>query len=394
MRRIAINFGGGLVPGLDEVLAGAVRVARGAGCDLVGIRDGYDGLLQDGHGDGAAGLIALDLERVENGGAANPIGVAPRLDPFRMRVVADDGSIDEVDRSDELLQRLRQAGVDGVISVVGGSAVTGLHALSVAFKLHRRGLRTVCIAKSVENEVAGVPMALGYDSVLAHVAESLQRIRSGGRDVGRLAVVEVPGARAGWLAVQAGIAARADAVLIPEIRYDLAALAAALQAAGRAGPPPALVVVAEGVRPADGTAPAAPADPLRASLAPNADDAFGHGEHVIDRTGSAAQAVAAELQATLGRETLPMTLGLLPRGGPPTALDRQLGRLYGAGAVQALLEGADGVLMSWQPPRLCRVPITEALQRVRALPLDGYLLRGARALGIAFGDAAGPGAGR
>lgn len=389
MKRIAINFGGGLVPGLRELLAGALRAAQSSGCELVGLRDGYDGLLQDG----PPGVVPLTLHEVESGGPGCLIGAAPRIDPFRVRRVDAEGLIEEVDRSAELLQRLQQAGIDGMVSVVGASAVTGLHALSVAYKLHRRGLRTVCIAKSVENEVAGVSLAFGYDSVLAHVAESLQRIRDGARDVGRLAVVEVPGRSAGWLALQAGIAAQADAVLIPEIRYDATALAAALDAAGQAGRRPALVVVAEGARPvADDIAPAAD-DPLRASLTPNADVAFGQGDHVIDLAGAAGKAVAAALQRAGQRDLLSMNLGLLPRGGPPTALDRQLGRLYGAGAVQALRDGADGVLMSWQPPHLCRVPITEALQRVRALPLDGDLLRGARSLGIAFGDAAASGAG-
>lgn len=383
MKRIGINFGGGLVPGLRELLAGALRAAQSSGCELVGLRNGYDGLLQDG----PSGVVPLDLQDVESGGAACLIGAAPRIDPFRMRSIDADGLIGEVDRSAELLQRLQQVGIDGMASVVGASAVTGLHALSVAYKLHRRGLRTVCIAKSVENEVAGVPLAFGYDSVLAHVAESLQHIRDGARDVGRLAIVEVPGRHAGWLAMQAGIAAQADAVLIPELRYDAAALAAALATAERSGHQPALVVVAEGARPTAGDIAMAADDPLRASLAPNADMAFGQGEHVIDLAGSAGKAVAAALQRAGQREVLLMTLGLLPRGGPPTALDRQLGRLYAAGAVQALLDGADGVLMSWQPPRLCRVPITEALQRVRALPLDGDLLRGARMLGIAFGDA-------
>ncbi|HOM12782.1 MAG TPA: 6-phosphofructokinase [Rubrivivax sp.] len=391
MKRIAINFGGGLVPGLEQVLAGAVLAARAAGCEIVGIRDGYDGLLDDGDGS-APGLVRLDPAGVEAG--AIRLGVAPRHDPFRMRAVNADGAIEEVDRSAELLQRLRQAGIDGVVSVTGASAVTGLHALSVAFKLHRRGLRTVCIPKAVENEIAGVPLAFGYDSVLANVAESLQRIRQGAHDVGRLAVVEVPGRHAGWLALQAGIAAQADAVLIPEIRYDVTALAAALEAAGRGGRRPSLVVVAEGAQAIEGATQAEAADPLRASLAPNADLAFGHGEHVIDRSGAAAKAVASALQGRAAGETMPMTLGLLPRGGPPTAVDRQLGRLYGAGAVRSLLAGEDGVLMSWQPPEMGRVPITEALQRVRALPLDGAFVRGARALGIALGDAVAAGGAR
>jgi len=387
VKRIAINIGGGYVPGLDAIVAGAVLAAHGAGCEIVGIRDGYDGLLvADHYPDG--GLLLLDPRVIDAGSSrASVLGTAARNDPFRLRTVTADGAVEEVDRSDELLRKLTQANVEAVISVVGGSAVTGLHALSVAFRLHRKGLRTVCVPKSVENEIAGVPLPFGYNSVLAHVTETLERIGAGARDVGRLAVVEVPGQHAGWLALQSGMAALADAVLIPEIPYDIAKVAAALDAHQRAGRRPALVVVAEGAqaRARTGAATAA-ADPLRASLAPNADPALGQGERIIDRSGAVAHAVAAAIQQSSGREVMPIALGLLARGGPPTAVDRQLGLAYGAAAVRALNAGDSGVLVAFQPPDVRSVPLAEALQRVRAVPAGSEFVRIARALGIALGD--------
>jgi 6-phosphofructokinase 1 len=283
---------------------------------------------------------------------------------------------------------LAQAGIEAIISIVGGSAITGLHALSVAFKLHRKGLATVCVPKSVENEVAGVPLAFGYNSVLAHVTETLDRIRVGARDVGRLAVVEVPGQHAGWLALQSGMAALADAVLIPEIAYDVASLAAALDAHERGGRPPALVVVAEGARSRDGApvAAAAPADAMRASLAPNADPALGQGERIIDRSGAMAHEVATAIQRVTEREVMPMALGLLARGGAPTALDRQLGLAYGAAAVRAVNAGESGVMVAFDPPEVRSVPLAETLNRVRAVPAGSEIMHIARALGIALGD--------
>ncbi|WP_198368795.1 6-phosphofructokinase [Roseomonas rosulenta] len=389
--RIAINIGSGLLPGLDLVVAGAALAADRLDLELVGIRDGYDGLLYpDRYPDG--GLVPLRPAMVDNvGHGGSLIGTAARTDPFRVRVSTADHEVEEVDRSDDILAGLRAAGIGAVISIVGGSAVTGLHALSVAFKLNRKGVRTACIPKSIENEIAGVPQAFGYNSVLSHTAETLERIRIGARDVGRLAVVEVPGQHAGWLALQSGIAAMADAILLPEIPHDLAAVAGALALRERAGHRCALVVVAEGARSAVGAAPSPPAPPggLRASLTPNADPDFGEGAHVMDRTGGLAETVATALQRLTDREVLPFSLGHLVRGGPPSVLDRQLGLSYGAAAVRALHAGEDGIMVSYRPPDLGSVPLRETLGRIRTVPADGALIQTARALGIALGDEGG-----
>jgi 6-phosphofructokinase 1 len=387
LQRIAINIGSGYVPGLDAVVAGAVLAAKGLGWSVVGIRDGYDGLLfPDRYPQG--GVVNLDAHAIDAlGRGGSLLGTAARTDPFRVRTVNAEHQVEEVDRSDELLAAMRSSGIDAVVSIVGGSPLTGLHALSVAFKLQRKGLRTVCVPKSIENDIASVPQPFGYNSVLSHTAETLERIRTAAQDVGRLAVVEVPGQHAGWLALQSGMAALADAVLIPEIPYDPAKVAEALAAHERAGRRPALVVVAEGARPvASAAATATPADPLRASLTPNADPDLGAGEHVIDRTGAAARSVAVALQRQTDRDVLPLALGHLVRGGAPTAADRQLGLAYGAAAVRALQAGEAGVLVAFQAPELKCVPLAEALNRVRTIPPSSELVQVARSLGIAFGD--------
>ena len=392
IQRIAVNCGGGYIPGLDAVVAGAARVAHGLGWDVVGIHDGYDGLLcPERYPEG--GLLKLTAKAVEALaiGDGNTLGTGARNDPFRMRAVNAEHEVEEVDRSDDLLRMLAEHGIDAVVSIVGGSSITGLHALSVAFKLSRKGLRTICVPKSVENEIASVPQAFGYNSVLSHVTETLLRIRAGAQDVGRIAVVEVPGHHAGWLALQAGIGALANAVLIPEMPYDLAKVAAAMAAHERDGRRPALVVVAEGARPAStGAAEGAPSPPrsggLRASLTPNADPDFGEGRYVIDRSGAAAQSVAATLQRLTDRDALPLALGPLVRGGAPTAVDRQLGLAFGAAAVRALHEGQSGAMVTIHPPDIACVPLVETLNRVRTIPAASEFVNIARALGIALGD--------
>lgn len=388
IRRIAVNCGSGYVPGLDIVLAGVARAAHGLGWEVVGIRDGYDGLLcPEQYPDG--GLLTLTPGSVEALGASegSALGTGARHDPFRMRSTSGH-EIDEIDRSDELLRLLDGHGIDAMVSIVGGSAVTGLHALSVAFKLARKGLRTACVPKSVENDIAGVPQAFGYSSVLAQTTETLRRVRAGAHDARRIAVVELPGQHAGWLALQSGTAALADAVLIPEIAYDLAKVVEAMAAHERRGGRPVLVVVAEGARPVAG-AQAQPSESkggLRASLTPNADPEFGEGRHVIDRSGAAAQAVAVQLQRLLDRDTLPLALGALVRGGAPSAVDRQLGLAFGAGAVRALHEGQSGVMVTVDAAGIQRVPLAETLNAVRTIPSSSGFTSVARALGISLGD--------
>ena len=385
--RIAINIGSGFVPGLDLVIAGAVFAASEIGWEIVGIRDGYDGLLYpERYPDG--GLVNLRPGMIDAAGSGGSlIGAAARTDPFRVRIINSENEIEEVDRSDDLLEALKAAGLEAVISVAGGSAVTGLHALSVAFKLHRKGLRTVCVPKSVENEIVCVPQAFGYNSVLSHAGELIDGIRTGARDVGRLAVVEVPGQHAGWMALQSGMAAMADAILLPEIPYDLAKVADSLDVHEDAGRRPSLIIVAEGARPAASTDNTPDDDGgLRASLTPNADLELGEGEHVIDRTGAAAKSVALSLQRLTDRDILPFSLGHLVRGGSVTVVDRQLGLAYGAGAVRALQAGADGVLVAFHLPEIKCIPLREAIGRIRTIPPKSELMQTARALGIAFGD--------
>lgn len=386
-RRIAINIGSGHVPGLDKVVAGAVLAATELGWEIVGIRDGYDGLLYpERYPDG--GMVNLLPGMVDDGAhRGTMIGTAARTDPFHVRTIDSENQIEEVDRSDDLLQALENARIGAVMSLVGGSAVTGMHALSVAYKLHRKGLRTVCVPKSIENEIAYISQAFGYNSVLSHTTEMLESIRIGAQGAGRLAVVEIPAQHAGWLALQSGMAALADAVLIPEIPYDLTKIADALAVHQQAGRRPSLVVVAEGARTAaSADIPSTETGGLRASLAPNADPELGEGEYVIDRAGAKAKEVALALQRMTDREVLPIALGHLVRGGMPTVLDCQLGLAYGAGAVRALRDGADGVMVAFNLPEIKCVPFAQTLGRIRTVPAVSEMMQVARSLGIAFGN--------
>ena len=380
--RIAINFGGGYVPGLNAVITGTVLAASEIGWEVVGIRDGFDGLLfPDRYTDG--GLVRLSRAMVEHlsGSSGSVLGTAARSDPFHVRIVNEENMVEEIDRSEELLQIIRSHKIDAVISVVGPEP------LSILWKLSRKGLKTVAVPKSVENDMAATSLSFGFDSALSFATETIDRARQAAESTRTLGIIEVPGDRTGWLALQSGIAVCADAILIPEIRYDLHKVAASLREKAKGGRSHALVVVAEGAAPVNSqAAPTAPlpVDPLKAALSPGASG--DQGAHVIERSGHVAERVALELQRLTNHETYPLVLGDLVRGGPPTAADRQLGLAYGAAAVRALQENHSGMMVSFQPPDLKFVPLAETINRVRTVPANSVFVQVARTLGISLGD--------
>jgi len=378
-KRIAIANGGGFIPGLNAVVAGAARAAHEVGWELVGIRDGFDGLLHpDRYPEG--GLVHLSAEAVEHmsSAAAPVLGTGARTDPFHVRTVSAEQAVEEVDRSEDLLEAIRKAALEAVIAVVD------THALSVVYKLSRKGLKAVCVPKSAENHIAATQLSFGFNSVLSFAVDMLDRARQAAEAARRIAVVEVLGEHAGWLALQAGTAACADAILIPEFPFDLAKVAGKLGPKVTAGRPYGLIVVAEGAVAVSGHAVAPPANPLRASLSPGA---TGHeGGHVIERSGHAAAAIALDLQRLTDLETYPLALGPLVKAGAPTAVDRQLGLAYGAAAVRALQERQAGVLVAFQPPELKFVPLVDAINKIRTVPGDSVFIQVARSLGISLGD--------
>ena len=377
-RRIAIMVGAGHVPGINAVIMGAALAADKLGWEMVGIRDGFDGLLHpERYPDG--GLVTLSPQLIENldPNAAGLLGQAPRVDPFHVRRVNDDEMVEEVDLSGDLLQKLQAEHIDAVVAVVGGQG------LSILYKLHRKGLNTVCVPRSIENDIAATSVSFGFNSALSFTIEMLDRVRQAAQSARKIGVVEVLGDQAGWLALQAGIAVCADAVLIPEIPCDLQAVAARLRDKVTARRPWGLVVVAEGATFVDGQKAEAKPSSLKASLSPLATgDAS---DHVIRRSGQAAEIVASRLQLAIAEETFPLVLGPWVRGGAPTAIDRQLALAYGAGAVRAIEAGCYGTMVAFVPPDIKFVPLAEAINKVRTVPAGSEFIQIARSLGIFLG---------
>ena len=380
-KRIAINVGAGFVPGMNAVVIGAALAAHRLGWELVGIRDGFAGLLHPENYP-SGGLIPLDAHLIEHldPGGGSVLGQSGWVDPFNVRTVNELDFVEEVDMSDELLRRLKAEKIDAVISAVGGRG------LSIFTKLHRKGLNAVCVPRAIENDIAGTSVSFGFNSALSFTIEMLDKARQAGQAAGKVAVVEVLGAQAGWLALQAGIAAGADAVLIPEVPCDLRLVAAALKQKLSNTRRYGLVVVAEGATLVGGLHAAAKAPSLKASLSPLATSDVSSG-HVIQRSGEAAEAVANQLQLLIAEETYPLVVGPWVRGGTPTAVDRQLGLAYGAGAIQALESGNNGVMVAFVPPEVSFVPLAQSINKVRTVPANSMFMQIAGSLGICLGRA-------
>ena len=378
-RRIAIMVGAGYIPGINAVVMGAALAAGKMGWELVGIRDGFAGLLHpENYPDG--GLIRIDPQLLENldPNAGGILGQSARIDPFNVRTITEDDMVEEVDMTDELLLKLKAENIDGVISVVGGRGLT------IMYKLHRKGLNAVCIPRSIDNDIASTAVSFGFNSALTFTIGMLDRALLGAKAARKIAVVEVQGEEAGWIALQAGIAVAADVVMIPEIPVDLKDVAARLKDKMSDKRPYGLVVVAQGAKIINQAKNEEPVSSLKATLSPLATGDSSSG-YVIHKSGQAADAVATGLQLQIAEETFPMVIGPWVRGGTPSAVDRQLGMAYGAGAIQALEAGNNGVMVSFIPPDVKFVPLAEAINKVRTIPADSMFLKVAESLGVYIG---------
>jgi phosphofructokinase-like protein len=359
IERIAICTGGGDAPGLNAVIYAVVHAASRLGWKVMGIREGYDGLLHPGrYADG--GLIELDVNLVKNiahlGGTI--LGTTNRGNPFK----TIEGNA-EVDRSGCVVEGFGKHGIDALVAVGGDGSLT------IALQLHRMGLRVVGVPKTIDNDLGSTFATFGFSSAVSFATECIDRLHMTAQAHRRVLVVEVMGRYAGWIALHSGIAGGADAILIPEIPFDIRKVACHLQKATAGDRQHAIVVVAEGAKAQGGDVTVKSREAGR-----------------TERLGGIGESVAAELQSLTGKESRAVVLGHLLRGGSPNAQDRMLGLGFGAGAVYALNHGMNGVMVALKPPKLDFVPLAEAVAELRLVPLDGEAMLVARALGISFGD--------
>lgn len=364
IRKIGISTGGGDAPGLNAVIRAATKSAINQGWEVYGIRDGYNGLLMpEQYLEG--GLIRLTSERVRGithlGGTI--LGTTNRGNPLHYPVRGIDGKIVEIDRTDELVRAFNMRELDALISVGGDGS------MEIANALAKKGMWVVGVPKTIDNDLDQTVITFGFDTARSFSTDCLDRLHTTAASHRRVIVVEVMGRYAGWIALESGISGSADAILIPEIPYDLNKVVEKIRYRDQHGRSFSIVVVAEGAKPKGGQVTVQSKEAGRA-----------------ERLGGIGAKVAAELEELTGKECRLVVLGHLLRGGTPTSFDRLTALRFGAAAVRALAEGQHGVMVALDPPTVKYVPLADATSRMKTVPLDSDVMLTARDLGICLGD--------
>ncbi len=358
--RIAISTGGGDAPGLNAVIRAAVLSALNRGWEVLGIKRGMAGLL------GEDEVVPLTRDSVR--GIAHLGGTILRTtnrgNPFTYPRKKPDGTFEEIDRSDELLDNARRLGIEALISIGGDGS------LEIARRLCEKGMHIVGVPKTIDNDVSGTVTTFGFDTAVNTAIEAIDKLHTTAESHDRVIVMEVMGRHAGFIALHSGLAGTADVILIPEIPYDVAKVCEKVRSRDRAGRHFSIVVVAEGAYPAGGEV------SLIGSSLP--------GQAV--RLGGVADRLATQIQDATGKETRSLVLGHLQRGGMPTGYDRLLATRFGGASVRAVADQRWGHMVALQTPHIVTIPIAEALREVKRVDPNHDVVLTARATGISFGD--------
>jgi phosphofructokinase-like protein len=357
--RIGVLTSGGDAPGLNAVLRAVVKTAiRQHGWEVLGIEDGFEGLCDD-----PPRVRPLNLDSVRGilprGGTI--LGTSTRSTHLIRAEMTPEGERFHVDP--KVLDILRALGLDALI-VVGGDG-----SLRIALELWRLGAPVVGVPKTIDNDIAATDYTFGFDTALEVAKDALDRLHTTAESHNRVMVLEVMGREAGWIALEAGVSAGADVILIPEHPFDLQVVARAIQERYARGSRFSIVIVAEGARPIGGDAVYQPAMDPRSR----------------PRLGGIGQVVADALRQLCQMDTRATVLGHLQRGGSPTAFDRLLGTRFGAAAVRLVANREWGQMVALRGTRIVSVPLAKAVARPKLVSLDDDLVRAALEMGISLG---------
>ena len=348
-RRIGVLTSGGDAPGLNAVIRAVVKAATTFHIEVLGIEDGYEGLL------GVPNYRVLSSKDVrgllpQGGtilGTTNKGHFNPGVDPM-----APDSP------HHQAAATVRELGLMGLITI-GGEGTQG-----IALDLYKLGIPVVGVPKTIDNDLAGTDRTFGFDTALLVATDAIDRLHTTAASHNRIMVLEVMGRHAGWIALHSGMAGGADVILIPEIPFSLEKIANKVRDREDGGSRFSIVVVAEGAMPAGGQA------------------MYTSG----NRLGGIGQFVTAQLEALTGKDSRTVVLGHVQRGGSPTPYDRLLATRFGAAAVAAIVNRRFGEMVSLKAQEITTVPLAEACGALKTVPVNSDLMLAARSLGISFGD--------
>lgn len=333
--RLGVLTGGGDCPGLNPVIRAITRRAIQKDIEVVGLRNGWKGLVD-------ADTMPLDLERVSGilpkGGTI--LGTS-RTNPFKNK-----------DDLAKVLENFKMLKLDALI------AIGGEDTLGVALNLSKEGLNIVGIPKTIDNDLSNTDFTFGFDTAVNIATEAIDRLHSTAESHHRIMVAEVMGRHAGWIATYAGLAGGADVILIPERPIDIESVCNLLKRRHNRGKDFSIVVVAEGAKMGG----------KEAKKDEKLDD-FGH-----VRLGGIGHMLGQLIEEKTGYETRVTVLGHLQRGGSPTAFDRVLGTRFGVRAVDLVLEGDYGKMVSLQGNKIVSIPIEDSVGALKTVDPQFYEL--------------------
>lgn len=334
MKRIGILTGGGDCPGLNPVIRAVVRKAHQDGIEVIGIKNGWKGLVENE-------IIPLDLRSTS--------GILPKggtiLGTSRTNPYKKEEDLKNV------FDNYKKLKLDALI------AVGGEDTLGVANKLVKDGLKIVGVPKTIDNDLEQTDYTFGFDTAVNIATEAIDRLHTTAESHHRIMVVEVMGRHAGWIAVHSGIAGGADMILIPELPIDITEVCDSIKKRHARGKDFSIVVVAEGAKFKEGDM----------VIQEERLDEFGH-----VRLGGIGQILADLIETKTGYETRIAVLGHVQRGGTPTAFDRVLGTRFGVKAVELAQQGKFGHMVCLKGNEITDVPISQAVSKLKTIDMNLY----------------------
>jgi 6-phosphofructokinase 1 len=360
MKRIGVLTGGGDAPGLNAVIRAVVKTAiNDYHCEVVGIRDSYDGFLMPG------GVIPLGHRDVRGilprGGTI--LGTASRGNPYARKVVRD-GKEEFVDVSADIIQAIKDQKLDALI-VIGGDGT-----LHFAHDMFERGIPIIGVPKTIDNDIDGTEVTFGFDTAVGIATEAIDRLHTTAEAHQRAMVVELMGRDAGFITLHAGVAGGADVILLPEIPFKWDSVARKVMERKTSGGLFSIVAVAEGAKPGEGGA----------SYNRSGDEMY------IPRLGGMGQKVGEYIEKATGIETRVTVLGHVQRGGTPSAYDRWLATRLGSASVRVAAEGRFDRMVALNNNKIVDVSLLEAISIPKRVDPKGDGVLTARGVGVSFGD--------
>jgi len=360
-KRIGLLTGGGDCPGLNAVIRAVTKGALNCGIEVVGIQDGFQGLLENR-------TQPLGYEDVSNilttGGTI--LGSSNRANPRQFLVGKDeDGQPIYEDRREQCVDVLREHRIDALV-VVGGDGT-----LTIGHDFVELEIPSVGVPKTIDNDIHGTDITFGFLSATAVATDALDRVHTTAASHHRALIVEVMGRNAGWIALHAGVASGSDVILIPEIPFSPHRVCEVIERRAKVGKRFTVLCVSEGAAPIGGEQVvqrhvADPAEPKR--------------------LGGVSSVVAETIEERTGVAARYVVLGHVQRGGSPIAADRVLATQFGHGAVELLKAGQLNRMIAMQEGRLTSIDITEPAGKQRLVPPDQPLIAAARGVYTSFGD--------